>query len=374
MAIKLSKSVVGNREKASLGKVIDESYLGMGNYVNSFELKLKEYLGAKNVLCVNSGTAALHLSLMAAGILSNHEVLVQSITYISSFQAISAVGATPVPCEVLPGTCTIDLADAEKKVTDRTKAIMPVHYGGRVGNLKDIYKFADNYNLRVIEDAAHAFGTEYKGRKIGSFGDIVCFSFDGIKNITSGEGGAVATSDEEVARFLSDGRLLGVVRDTEKRFSGGRSWEFDVLTQGYRYHMSNLFASIGIVQLERFQEEFKEKRQSMAAKYHEELSGIDGLILFPNDYDEVVPHIFPIRVLNGERDGLRQFLLDNKIECGVHYYPNHLLSYYGNMEGKLPVSEKLYEELLTIPLHPDISMTEQEYIIEKTGSYFEKLN
>jgi dTDP-4-amino-4,6-dideoxygalactose transaminase len=374
LAIKLSKSVVGNREKASLGKVIDESYLGMGNYVNSFELKLKEYLGAKNVLCVNSGTAALHLSLMAAGILSNHEVLVQSITYISSFQAISAVGATPVPCEVLPGTCTIDLADAEKKVTDRTKAIMPVHYGGRVGNLKDIYKFADNYNLRVIEDAAHAFGTEYKGRKIGSFGDIVCFSFDGIKNITSGEGGAVATSDEEVARFLSDGRLLGVVRDTEKRFSGGRSWEFDVLTQGYRYHMSNLFASIGIVQLERFQEEFKEKRQSMAAKYHEELSGIDGLILFPNDYDEVVPHIFPIRVLNGERDGLRQFLLDNKIECGVHYYPNHLLSYYGNMEGKLPVSEKLYEELLTIPLHPDISMTEQEYIIEKTGSYFEKLN
>lgn len=364
--IRMSKSVVGKAESKAVAKVIiEDGYLGMGSFVQEFEEDLKNYLGVKHVVCVNSGTAALHLALMAAGLKTGDEVLVQSLTYIASFQAITAAGATPLPCEVIPETCTIDLEDAEQRITERTKAIMPVHYAGRVGNLDEVYAFAERYNLRVVEDAAQAFGSVYKGRKIGSSGDIACFSFDGIKNITSGEGGAVITGDDKAARYVMDARLLGVQKDTEIRYQGSRSWKFDVVHQGYRYHMSNLFAAIGIAQLKRFEDEFKPKRQMLARKYYEAIKDMPNIILFPDDYDEIVLHIFPIRILNAKRDGLRQYLLDSSIECGIHYYPNHLLTYYGAREGDLPITEQIYSELLTLPLHPDLTEEDQDYVIEK---------
>lgn len=370
--IRLSKSIVGASEKKALGKVIDESYLGMGSFVDEFEKSLERYIGGGKAVCVSSGSAALHLALIGIGLVPGDEVLVQSLTFIACFQSISAVGAVPVPCEVVPETCTIDLKDAEKKLTGKTKAIMPVHYASRPGDLDQIYSFARKHGLRVVEDAAHAFGTVYKGRKIGSFGDVACFSFDGIKNITSGEGGAVVTRDNGVSGFVKDARLLGVHKDTEKRYKGARSWEFNVLHQGYRYHMSNLFAAIGLVQLSRFEKEFKPYRQKLAKRYHKELFGVPGISLFPDDYDEIVPHIFPIRVLEGKRDGLKQYLIDNGIECGVHYYPNHLLDYYGKGKVRLPVTEKIYNELLSLPLHPDITCKEQDYILEKINSFGEK--
>jgi len=363
--IRLSKSVVGKPEKEAAARAIDDGYLGMGSFVKEFEEKIANYLGAKNVMCVNSGTAALHLALMGAGVKAEDEVLVQSLTFVGSFQAISALGATAVPCEVLPETCTIDLEDAEGKITSRTKAIMPVHYASRPGDLDGIYAFAKKHNLRVIEDAAHAFGTLYNGKKIGSFGDIVCFSFDGIKNITSAEGGAIVTDDEEVMQRVKDARLVGIERDTEKRYKGERSWEFDVTHQGYRFHMSNLNAAIGMVQLERLEKEFKPARQKLAKRYYESFKGEEGLKLFPNDFDDIVPHIFPIKVLGGKRDGLRQYLLDNECECGVHYFPNHLLTYFGKGEWNLPVTEEVYGELLSLPLHADLKEEEQDTVIQK---------
>ena len=370
--IRLSKSVVGLSEKKALSKVIDDSYLGMGSFVRDFEKSLSRYIGGGKVICVSSGSAALHLALMGIGLVPGDEVLVQSLTFVACFQAISAVGAVPVACEVIPETCTIDLKDAEQRITKKTKAIMPVHYAGRIGNIEEVYKFARKQGLRVIEDAAHAFGTECKGKKIGSFGDVVCFSFDGIKNITSGEGGAVVTKDAKVAELVMDARLLGVHKDTYQRYRGKRSWEFEVFHQGYRYHMSNLFAAIGLSQLKRFEKEFKPSRQKLAKRYHKELSLIDGIELFCDDYDKTVPHIFPIRVINGKRDGLRRYLIGNNIECGVHYYPNHLLEYYRKQKVHLPVTEKIYHELLSLPLHPEITVGDQKYIIEKIKGFFAK--
>jgi dTDP-4-amino-4,6-dideoxygalactose transaminase len=361
--IRLSKSCVGELEKAALAQVLDESYLGMGRFVQEFEERLKAYLPARHVVCVNSGTAALHLALMALGLVPGDEVLVQSLTFIASFQAVTAAGLMPVPCEIVPETCTIDLKDAERKITKRTKVIMPVHYASRVGNLDEIYMFAKKHNLRVIEDAAHAFGSDYNGRKVGSSGDVVCFSFDGIKNITSGEGGAVVTNDDKAAQFIMDARLLGVHKDTEKRYQGKRSWEFDVVQQGYRYHMSNLFAAIGLVQLQRFEREFKPMRQKLAKRYFHALTGMQDILLFPNDFDSIVPHLYPVRIMNGKRDRIRQLLIDNDIECGIHYYPNHLLTYYGAKKGALPVTEQVYGELLSLPLHPDISDDDQDRIV-----------
>jgi len=253
--MRLSKAVVGPAELEAMGRVMrEDGYLGMGREVRAFEADLQAYLGGQDrqVVCLNSGTAALHLAVQAVT-RPGDEVLVQSLTFVASFQAISAAGAVPVACEVYPDTITLDLEDAARRLTPRTKAVMPVHYASNPGNLAAIYEFAQHYQLRVIEDAAHAFGCTYQGQRIGSRGDIVCFSFDGLKNITSGEGGAVVTSDPRVIQSVQDARLLGVHRDTEKRYQGGRSWEFEVYQQGYRYHMSNLFAAIGRVELGRFE-------------------------------------------------------------------------------------------------------------------------
>jgi dTDP-4-amino-4,6-dideoxygalactose transaminase len=358
--IHISRSVVGAAELEAMGRVMrDDGYLGMGAEVRAFETELQEYLGGDNraVICVNSGTAALHLAVQAITS-PGDEVLVQSLTFIASFQAISAAGAVPVACEVYPETVTLDLEDAARRITPRTKAVMPVHYASNPGDLEAIYAFAERHGLRVIEDAAHAFGCTYKGRKIGSFGDLACFSFDGLKNITSGEGGVVVASDPEVIQWVQDARLLGVQRDTEKRYQGARSWEFDVQHQGYRYHLSNLFAAVGRVQLGRFEGEFKPRRVELAQKYRTAFSGMSGLSLFHGDPGPIVPHIFPLRVLNGKRDRLRQFLREREIETGIHYKPNHLLSFYGGGRESLPVTERLYEELLTLPLHPGLKDAE----------------
>jgi dTDP-4-amino-4,6-dideoxygalactose transaminase len=173
----------------------------------------------------------------------------------------------------------------------------------------------------------------------------------------------VVTSDPRVIQSVQDARLLGVQRDTEKRYQGARSWEFDVQHQGYRFHLSNLFAAIGRVQLRRFEGEFKPRRLELSQKYRSAFTGTRGLQLLHGDPGPIVPHIFPIRVVNGQRDGLRQFLLDRGIECGIHYKPNHLLSFYGGGQEALPVTQRLYEELLTLPLHPALRDDEIDYAI-----------
>ena len=355
--MRLSRSIVGEAEADALRRVVcEDGYLGMGSEVQRFERELAAWLGIpeEQVITANSGTAALHLA-VAALLEPGDEVLVPSLTFVSSFQAISAVGAVPVPCEVLPETVTLDLADAATRLSPRTRAIMPVHYASNPYQIDALYAFAQKHGLRVIEDAAHAFGCLSRNRKIGSFGDVVCFSFDGIKNITCGEGGCVVTADQVVAERCRDGRLLSVRKDTDNRFSGKRSWDFDVERQGWRYHMSNLMAAIGRVQLTRFDAEFAPARRAYAALYRQELAGVWDLALLREDPEAfVVPHIFPVRVLSGRKTELMDALDKAGIPTGIHYKPNHLLSYYGGGNVSLPVTEALYHELLTLPLHPGL--------------------
>lgn len=350
--------------------LLEDGYLGMGKEVQTFEEEIAQFLGIPRewVVCVNSGTAALHLAVQAVTQPEN-EVLVQSLTFVATFQAIAAAGARPIACEVLTETITLDLGDAEKRVTPNTRAVMPVHYASNPGDLEGIYAFAGRHGLRVIEDAAHAFGCLYKGRKIGSVGDIVCFSFDGIKNITSGEGGAVVTKDPEVAQRVRDARLLGIERDTEKRYAGQRSWEFDVHYRGYRYHLSNVLAAIGRVQLQRYPEEFAPQRVALAQLYRRRLAEVSGLRLLKTNLDEVVPHIQPVRVLGGHRDALKEFLGKQGIETGIHYLPNHLLSFFDGGRLHLPVTELLYSELLSLPLHPELTETEVGWICDQVAAF-----
>ena len=355
--MRLSQSIVGNQEAAALTEVVlNDGYLGMGTHVGNFEEEIASFLGVPKewVICLSSGTAALQLAVQAVTE-PEDEVLVQSLTFVASYQAISATKANPVSCDVNLKTITIDLRDAENRLTQKTRAVMPVHYASNPGDLDKTYAFAKKHKLRVIEDAAHAFGCTYKGKKIGSFGDIVCFSFDGIKNITSGEGGAVITEDPEVARRIRDSRLLGVEKDTEKRLTQDRSWEFDVTDQGYRYHMSNLFAAIGRVQLKRLPREFAPRRIELAKLYRKYLENAPGVQLLETELGPIVPHIQPVRILGRKRDRLRLALESHGIQTGIHYKPNHLLSFYGGGRESLPVCEQLYKELVSLPLHPGLT-------------------
>lgn len=358
MSIRLSRSIVGAAEAAAVTRVITEDgYLGMGSEVQRFEAELAAWLGVEpgQVITVNTGTAALHLAVQAVAARGS-EVLVPSLTFVASFQAVSGAGCVPVACEVREDTATIDLEDAEKRLTERTAAIMPVHYASNPWQVEAVYDFARRHGLRVIEDAAHAFGCRRDGRKIGSAGDMVCFSFDGIKNITSGEGGCIVAFDPEAARLCSDARLLSVENDAEKRFSGTRSWDFDVKRQGWRYHMSNIMAAIGRVQLSRLDGEFAPARRVLGALYRELLSDVPGLALLRIDpADDIVPHIFEVRVLHGRKDAVKAALAEVGVPTGVHYKPNHLLTFYGGGRVSLPVTERLYGELVTLPLHPGIS-------------------
>lgn len=364
--MRLSRSIVGQDEAEALRRIIcEDGYLGMGAEVQRFEREIAAYLGVPEnaVVSANSGTAALHLA-VAALLHPGDEVLLPSLTFVASFQAVSAVGAVPVCCEVREDTATIDLVDAERRLTPRTKAIMPVHYASNPFELDALYAFARKHGLRVIEDAAHAFGCTSKGRKIGAFGDVICFSFDGIKNITCGEGGCVVTQDQQVAERCRDARLLGVSKDSEKRFSGQRSWDFEVYAQGWRYHMSNLMAAIGRVQLTRLDAEFAPARRKLAAIYRSELADCKGLALLRQDPDSmIVPHIFPVRVLDNKKDAVVHAFEAAGIPTGVHYKPNHLLAFYGGGTRSLPVTESLYQQLVTLPLHPGLNEDDVHEVI-----------
>jgi len=353
-------------EKRAVMKVLDTEFLGMGIDVNEFETSLSDYF-ERDVVCVSTGTAALQLALQSAGIGKNDEVLVQSLTYVATFQAISATGAKPIACDIDPFTFCIDIKDTEKRITKNTKAIMPVHYCGGVGDIEGIYSLAKKYNLRVIEDAAHAFGTTFKKRRIGSFGDIACFSFDGIKNITSGEGGCIVTNDKKVISSAQDIRLLGVEKDTEKRYLGRRSWDFDVKTQGWRYHMSNIMAAIGSTQLSNFEFSSK-KRQELAKHYVKRLKSYHQIKLMPLNYNDVVPHIFVVELQDKiDRDQIRKKLSDKNIQTGIHYKPNHWLTYYKDKKAyPLANTDRVFGRLLTLPLHTDLEISD----VDKVCNHF----
>ncbi len=360
--IRLSKSTITQLDKDAVMGVLDREFLGMGQEVQLFEQRLSDYLG-RPVVCVVNGTAALQLACQAAGIGPGDEVLVQSLTYVASFQAISATGATPIACEVDPNTLTLDCADALSKITAKTKAIMPVHYAGNVGDLDAIYALAAKHDLRVIEDAAHAFGTVHQGQKVGSFGDICCFSFDGIKNLTSGEGGCIVTDDESVIKMIQDARLLGVEKDTEKRYSGERSWTFDVSQQGWRYHMSNMMAALGLSQLARF-DAAGQKRQMLASRYQYNLANATSLQPVIADFSDIVPHIYPVLLNKGiDRDGCKDQLLARGIQTGVHYQPNHWLTAY-TTPATFPVTDDAYARLLSLPLHLDLTVEDVDTICD----------
>lgn len=362
--IKVSMGCLGAEELAAVREALDLGYFGMAHKVLEFEEAIRKYLGAQYVISTNNCTSALHVAVDALGIGKGDEVITPSLTFIGAFQAISATGATPVPVDVYPDTLLIDIDDVKRKITPRTKAIMPVHYAGNPCNLDALAKIAKEHKIRIIEDAAHAFGSYYKGKKIGSFGDILCFSFDSIKNITCGEGGAVICFDAALADILRQKRLCGMKRPGQ----GSTKWKervpfVEVNMQGYRYHMGNINASIGLEQLKKI-DSFIARRREICRRYDSAFKNIPGITCLPINYDNVAPHIYVIRVKNGLRDKLIQYLKDLDIETGINYVPNHLHHFYARKNVSLPETEKAFKEILTIPLHCGLSDGDVDKVIK----------
>ena len=369
MMLPVSRPSIGQEELKEVEKVFSTGWLGLGSTVFEFENKLKDYLGAKHVLAVNTGTTALHIALDAFGIKDDDEVIVPSLTFCASIQVITALGARPVFCESGPDNLNIDVSDVKKKITTKTKAIMPVHYCGQACDMDALMEIGKNQNIVIIEDAAHAFGSSYKGKKIGSFGDATCFSFDPIKNLTCGEGGAVVLSDDTIADSIRTKRILGIDKDTWHRYRNERAWFYEVTTQGYRYHMSNINAAIGIAQFKKITT-FIQRKKEIVQKYNDAFKNIDGIKILTWNLEETAPFTYIVRVLNGVREGLIEFLKGKGIGTGIHYIPNHLQPFFKSFATSLPVTEQIGEEILTLPLYYDMTDEQVSTVIESVSDFF----
>ena len=369
--IPVQRPCIGQRELDAVSGVFNSRWLGMGSVTRAFEKELCEFLGVKHVIAVCTGTAALHLALAVLELKPGDEVVVPSLTFVSCVQAILAVRARPVFCDVDENTLNVDIDDVTRKITKRTKVIMPVHFAGVVCEMEKLLTIARDEKIKIVEDAAHAFGSTYKGRMAGTLGDINCFSFDPIKNITCGEGGAIATNNHELASRVLPKRNVGVSQDTWSRLEKKQPWRYEVVTQGYRYHLSNINAAIGIEQLKQFSE-FKARKQAVVKSYDESFEEVDGLKLIRHPIEETFPFFYVIRVLNNRRDALMNYLKERGIATLVHYIPNHLHPLCAEFRVPLATTERLYDEILTLPLYFEMSEADVRKVIDGVLSFFEK--
>jgi dTDP-4-amino-4,6-dideoxygalactose transaminase len=364
----VSRPSIGVEELEEIKKVFDTGWLGLGSTVFEFENKIKEYIGAKNVIAVNTGTTALHIALDSLGVGEGDEVIVPSLTFCAAVQAIIALRAIPVFCEIDPATLNLDPSDVRRRVTRRTKAIMPVHYCGNACDMDSLLAIGNEYRVHIVEDAAHAFGSSYKGRKIGSFGDVACFSFDPIKSLTCGEGGAVVLSDDKVAEEIRRKRILGIDKDTWHRYRNERSWFYEVTTQGYRYHMSNINAAIGLAQFKKF-DLFVTKKRHIVERYNKQLKGLPGIELLDINLNETAPFTYIIRVMGGRRDKAMEYLKEKGVGTGVHYIANHIQPYFLKYASPLPITERVWKEILTLPLYYDMGDADIEQVIRSVTEF-----
>lgn len=332
---------------------LNVGWLGMGATTQAFEEGIAHFLGldGRHVLATNTGTSALHIALLVAGVGPGDEVITPSFNFVSDHQAIVAAGAAPVLCDVDDTSLGLDVDKAAALVGPKTKAIVPLHFAGIPADLKALYRLAERKGIRIVEDATHAFGSRVDGRRIGSFGDVTCFSFDPVKVITSIDGGAVVVNDAHELERLRHYRLLGIDRDTIERYKNSRAWEYDVVSHGFRYHLTNINASVGLSQLARA-EEFIASRRRTCQLYNRLLHGARGVRCPQTDFENVSPFIYFVRVEQGRREALIQGLKARGIATGIHFMGAHAFTFLKDCRrGDLSVTERVAQEIVTLPLH-----------------------
>ncbi|CAM4423252.1 MAG: UDP-4-amino-4-deoxy-L-arabinose--oxoglutarate aminotransferase [Legionellaceae bacterium] len=368
----------------AINEVIDclkSGWLTTGPRVKLFEEKLSHYLQAPHTLALISATAGLHLALTALNLQPGDEVITTPLTFVASLNTIVIAGGKPVLIDVDPHTYNIDVNLLEAAITPRTRAILPVHFTGQAVDLDPIYQLADKYGLRVIEDAAQAIGTQYKGKLIGSFGDTQVFSFHPNKVMTTGEGGCVTTRDAALAKMINLLRFHGIDREAWNRNAKEGSQVYDVVAPGYKYNMMDMQAALGIHQLNDL-ESFIEKRTLLAQRYLNAFKDWPELTLpgIANFEQRHSWYIFcPLineTFANMNRDTFIEKMKEENIGVGLHYIPAHLYTFYqdkyGYKAGDFPHAENIGQKICSLPLFPQMTFNEQDRVIETMGKILKR--
>lgn len=364
--------LIGEEEIKEVVDTLKSNWLSKGPKTMEFEKRFAEYVGAKHAIAMNSCTAALHIALIANGIGEGDEVITTPLTFTASANTIIHTGATPVFADVDEKTMCIDPNKIEEKITEKTKAIVPVHYGGQSCDLDKINEIAKKHNLLVLEDAAHAIYTTHKGQMIGSIGDTTSFSFYATKNICTGEGGMLTTNSDEIAEKARVMSLHGMSRNAWNRFSKGGSWYYEVLYPGYKYNMTDMQAALGLCQLNKL-EDMQKVRKEYADLYNAAFSKMEELVTpIEVEGNRHAWHLYVLRIndemLKIDRNKFIELLTEENIGTSVHYIPVHLHPYYmetyGYKEGDFPVAEKAFNGMVSLPLYPGMSKQDVEDVID----------
>lgn len=353
--VPIAKPIIGEEEIENVVEVLKSGMIAQGPKVMEFEEKFANWIGAKYGIATNSGTSALHVALLACGIGEGDEVITTPFTFIASGNAIVYTGATPVFADIDLDTYTIDPDKIEDLITDKTKAILPVQLYGQAADMDKIREIAEKHDLKIIEDAAQAHGAEYNGEKVGTLGDMACFSFYPTKNMTTSEGGMITTDDEELAKKAQMFRAHGA----------SERYHHDEI--GYNFRMTDIAAAIGLAQLKVI-DGFNDKRISNANYLNEQLKDVEGIVTpkSPDNYKHVY-HQYTIRVEKGNRDDWVEFLTNKGIGTGIHYpiplYNQPIYKKLG-IEGDCPLAEKAADNVISLPVHPSLTKEDLDLVVD----------
>ncbi len=363
---------IGDDEIAAVVETLRSGWVTIGPQTQEFERAFAQWAAVPYAVGVSSCTAALHLALDAIGIGPGDEVITSTLTFTATGATIVHTGARPVLVDVTADTLNLDPADVARKITPRTRAIVPVHYAGHPAPMDELLAIARAHRLHIVEDAAHALPASYRGRRIGTIGDITAFSFYATKNLTTGEGGMLTTADHAIAELLQTRRLHGMSHNAWRRYSSQGAWRYDVTYPGFKYNMTDIAASMGLVQLRRLPE-LNRRRRHLAELYTELLTGLPQLHLPTAQPDvEHAWHLYVVRVrpeeLSIHRDAVIELLKAEGIATGVHFIPLHLFSYYSEVFGyrpeDFPVATAAAETILSLPLFTLMSDDDVGYVVQ----------
>lgn len=353
----------------AVADILRGDFITTGPAAAEFEKKAAAYVRAKYAVTVSNGTAALHIACLAAGIQQGDEVIVPAITFAASANCVLYCGGTPVFADIDPVTYNIEPSDVERKITDRTRAIIPVHFTGQPCEMDEIQKIAEKHGILVIEDGAHALGARYRGKRIGSLNsDMTIFSFHPVKPITTGEGGMVVTDNEKLYQRLMLYRSHGITREESLMEKNEGGWYYEQLELGYNYRMTDIQAALGSSQLKKL-DRFLARRRELAKRYDEAFENVPGLVT-PGQLPgtESGWHLYVLQFTGADRDKVFADLRESGFGVNIHYIPVYRHPYYqkhGYKDVFCPNAEELYARMISLPLYPGLTDEQQDIVIKK---------
>jgi dTDP-4-amino-4,6-dideoxygalactose transaminase len=370
--IPFHRASVGEEEVAAIAEVLRSGWLTMGTKTFEFEREFAKYVGARHAVSVCSGTAALHLALEACGLQPGDEVLIPTTTFTATGEVVTYLGARPVLIDIDASTLNVDARLVRRKITSRTRAMIPVHMAGQPCDLEEIHCIAKEHGLRVLEDAAHSIPSAYRGRRIGCLSELTAFSFYATKTLTTGEGGMITTDNDDYAARMRMMRLHGISGDAWKRYGKNGSWFYEVVEAGFKYNPTDLQAALGLVQLSKC-DSLNDARRRIAERYTSAFNEIGALEPPTIMSDRTTSwHLYILRLrleqLQIDRNAFIQKLKECGIGTSVHFIPLHLHPYYqrtyGYRRGDFPIAETEFERCLSLPIYPGMSDQDVEQVID----------